>query len=186
MNSKQYNYYLNAFHYIIWLADIKAYNTIDRIVKLMLCPIIKLLFSNKLNNNFDETIEEGQVTWNDFRKNPSYGLHVSVAHYIFGFLYSGYPAFLSFSFVGLLFKITGTVNPLMIMIVYSIPLCIFFIFAYKAVFSNDCYLVYFKKFEKEDAAWHKKWERRTIAFCIGSILSTLLGIFSAIAITLYL
>ena len=89
----------------------------------------------------------------------------------FRILVFGIPGYFIISFLGLLFKITGTVNPLMIMIVYSIPLCIFFIFAYKAVFSNDCYLAYFKKFEKEDAAWHKKWERRTIAFCIGSILS---------------
>ena len=66
----------------------------------------------------------------------------------------------------------------------GIPICISYIPAYKAVFSDDRYLQYFKQFEKEDEAWHKKWKRRTIAFCVGSVITTLLGMAAAFAIAI--
>lgn len=43
---------------------------------------------------------------------------------------------------------------------------------------------YFIQFEKEDEQWHKKWKWRTIAFCVGSTMTSLLGICAAWAILL--
>ncbi len=52
----------------------------------------------------------------------------------------------------------------------------FYIPAYKAVFSKDKYLKYFKEFEKKDINWHRKWICITILFCIGAIIMTIIGI----------
>lgn len=35
---------------------------------------------------------------------------------------------------------------------------------------------YFKQFKKEDHQWRKTWRVRTIAFCLGSVFVTILGI----------
>ncbi len=55
---------------------------------------------------------------------------------------------------------------------------------YKAVFSNDKYLEYFKQFEKKDEHWHKIWKWRTKAFIFGSITSFFLGIIMAFVIAM--
>ena len=70
----------------------------------------------------------------------------------------------------------------MILIVPAISVILGSIPTDKAVFSNDRYLEYFKKFEKEDEQWHRKWKRRTIAFCLGSIITAIISICLAFAI----
>ncbi|WP_289861582.1 hypothetical protein [uncultured Muribaculum sp.] len=75
-------------------------------------------------------------------------------------------------------------NTFVILVIFAIPVGICYIPAYKAVFSNDKYLKYFKLFEKEDEHWHKKWKRRTIAFILGAIASLLLGIITAYTIVI--
>ena len=51
----------------------------------------------------------------------------------------------------------------------------------KLVFKDDRYLKYFKKFEKESKQWHRKWMWRTVAFCLGSLLSVAFGIYLCFA-----
>ena len=69
-------------------------------------------------------------------------------------------------------------SKLVVLIILAFPIAICYIPAYKAVFSKDKYLKYFKQFEKKDASWHKKWKWITIAFCVGSVVSTIGGIFA--------
>lgn len=104
---------------------------------------------------------------------------------LFGYLYSGYPAFLSFILVGFYFRSCEEMNYLVVLAIASIPIGICYIPAYKAVFTKDRYLKYFKQFKKEDEHWHRKWKRITITFCIGSILMTLLGILAMWGVLLY-
>ena len=59
---------------------------------------------------------------------------------------------------------------------FAIPTVLCYIPAYRAVFLNDKYLKYFKQFKKEDKEWRKTWKARTIAFCLGSVFVTILGI----------
>ncbi len=68
------------------------------------------------------------------------------------------------------------------MLLIAIPVIPCDIKTHKMVFTNDRYLKYFKKFEKKDEAWHKKWKRRTLLFSIGSIIAFVLGIAAAFAI----
>ena len=104
------------------------------------------------------------------------GYHIGWANHWFGYFYSGYPVVLSFILSGIVFRYWGMVNKIIILCIIGIPILICYIPAYKAVFSNDIYLKYFKEFEKEDEQWHKKWKRRTWLFCIGGSLMTIVGI----------
>ena len=62
------------------------------------------------------------------------------------------------------------------MLLIAIPIGICYIPAYKAVFSNDRYMKYFKKFEKKDEHWHKKWKWITFLFAIGGMVTTIMGV----------
>lgn len=76
--------------------------------------------------------------------------------------------------------VDGTIdvlNELYFLLIFLFPIGICYIPAYKAVFTDDKYLKYFKKYEKEDKIWHKKWKIITIIFCIGGIIIEVAGIF---------
>ena len=98
------------------------------------------------------------------------------ANRIFGFLYSGYPGLFSFILGGLGFRFFEDKYPLLNIFLLGIPIGIGYIPAYRAVFTKDKYLKYYKKFEKKDASWHKKWKWITIAFCIGSWIMLAIGV----------
>lgn len=122
--------------------------------------------------------------YEDFKYGKKIGLSISVAHNMFGYFYLGYPLFISFVLGGISLREFGDLSSLAKLIILSIPIGLCYIPAYKAVFSNDRYLKYFKQFEKEDERWHKKWKWITIAFCLGSIIVTILGICFAFAIAI--
>ena len=48
----------------------------------------------------------------------------------------------------------GGVNLIVAMTIIALPIGLCYIPAYRAVFSKDRYLKYFKQFEKEDEQWH--------------------------------
>ena len=76
------------------------------------------------------------------------------------------------------------INEIIAIAIIALPVGLCYIPAYKAVFSNDRYLKYFKQFEKEDAKWHKKWKQITWGFCIGSVVFTIGGIFAMWGVSL--
>ena len=67
----------------------------------------------------------------------------------------------------LILKINGDITPIVMIGTFAWANWFGYIPVYKAVFSNNRYLEYFKEFEKENRAWHRKWARITTAFCIG-------------------
>ena len=76
--------------------------------------------------------------------------------------------------MGIVYK-SKSLNIFTILLIAA-PVALCYIPAYKAVFTRDRYLIYFKKFEREDNEWHKKWKYITILFLAGSIVMVLLGI----------
>ena len=102
----------------------------------------------------------------------------------FGYFYSGYSIFLSFVLLGIPDAMFGGVDEIAAIAIIALPVGLCYIPAYKAVFSNDRYLKYFKQFEKEDAKWHKKWKQITWIFCIGSVVFTIGGIFAMWGVSL--
>ena len=91
--------------------------------------------------------------------------------------------FLSFVLLGIPDGIFGGVNLIVATAIIALPIALGYIPAYRAVFSKDRYLNYFKQFEKEDEQWHKKWKMITWAFCIGALITMAIGFFCMAIIT---
>lgn len=169
----KFEYFLNAIHYNIYLEEVWSNKKTNKMVNGLFAVIFRIPFIGKYRKKYD-----GQKTKElfDFYYGKKVGLSISVAHHLFGYFYSCYPAFLSFILLGVVFRNFGKVSFLVVILTVAIPVGIFYIPAYQAVFSKDRYLKYFKQFEKKDKPWHQKWKRITILFCIGAIATVFLGI----------
>lgn len=106
---------------------------------------------------------------------PKEGYIIGFTNHLFGYFYSGYSLFFSFILFGIKGMLCEIDDKVLTLIILGVPVFIGYIPAYRAVFTNDNYLKYYKKFEKKDARWHKKCKWITVAFCVGSILATALG-----------
>ena len=176
MNSNKFEYFLNAVHYSLWLSDMRFGDFMGRIVNIVLSPIPKHLFTKEYRKKYYERLSKQQKDIDKFFYDKETGYHIGWANHWFGYFYSCYPGFLSFILLGFAYKFLGNLHYLVIIFISAIPIGLCYIPAYKAVFTNDRYLKYFKQFEKEDEQWHKKWKRITIAFCVGAVVVALLSI----------
>lgn len=178
MESNKFAYFLNAVHYFIYLEEIWSNKKIEKII----LSFFSILFSEKYMQKINDRQKNKELK--DFRYGNKWGLSIGVAHYWFGYFYSGYFMFLSFVLLGIPDGIFGGVNLIVATAIIALPIALGYIPAYRAVFSKDRYLNYFKQFEKEDEQWHKKWKRITWVFCIGSVVFTIGGIFAMWGVSL--
>ncbi len=184
MYKQKFEYFLNAIHYGFWLKERTFNNVIRKIVDILSYPIHilfylirKFLFTKNMRERYYENTKKSQDIINDFYYNKKRGFCIGIAHHNFDAFYSIYTCILSFVIQALYIKFNGEINTFVILITIAIPMGICYIPAYKAVFSNDKYLQYFKQFEKKDEHWHKKWKRITTAFILGAIASIIFGIY---------
>ena len=176
MYKHKFEYFLNAVHYCMWLFERKFGFFIGKIVDFFISPIPKFLFTKKMKKRYYDNMRKSQPQLDELFYGKKSGFSIGLAHHNFGAFYSIYPCIFSFVIEGLFIKCNVEMNTFVILVIFAIPVGICYIPAYKAVFSNDKYLQYFKQFEKEDEHWHKKWKRRTIAFIFGAIASLFLGV----------
>ena len=167
MKNNKFEYFLNAILYCLYLNEVWSNRKIDKIVNTIIPRAMKVKFNRQQRKEAE-----------DFKYGSEAGLSIGVANHLYGFFYTGYPSFLSFVLLGIADGGAKKLNMALVAILVAIPIGLFYIPAYKAVFSNDRYLNYFKQFKKEDEQWHRKWKRRTIAFCVGSVVFFLSGIFA--------
>ena len=184
MERNRFEYFLNAVHYCIWLNDMKFGDFMGRIVNTLFSPIPKYLFTKEYKKKYYERLSEEQKKIDKFFYDKEIGYHIAWAHHWFGYFYSGYFMFLSFVLLGIPDGIFGGVNLIVATAIIALPIALGYIPAYRAVFSKDRYLNYFKQFEKENEQWHKKWKRITWVFCIGSVVFTIGGIFAMWGVSL--
>ncbi len=177
MNKQKFEYFLNAVHYCMWLFERKFGFFIGKIVDFFISPIPKFLFTKKMKKRYYDNMRKSQPQLDELFYGKKSGFSIGLAHHNFDAFYSIYTCILSFVLQALYIKFNGEINTFVILITIAIPIGICYIPAYKAVFSKDKYLQYFKQFEKEDEHWHKKWKRRTIAFILGAIASIIFGIY---------
>ena len=177
MNKQKFEYFLNAVHYCMWLFERKFGFFIGKIVDFFISPIPKFLFTKKMKKRYYDNMRKSQPQLDELFYGKKSGFSIGLAHHNFDAFYSIYTCILSFVLQALYIKFNGEINTFVILITIAIPMGICYIPAYKAVFSKDKYLQYFKQFEKEDEHWHKKWKRRTIAFILGAIASIIFGIY---------
>ena len=174
--NKKFELFLNTVHYCLWLGDRKFGDFMGKVVNVLLSPIPKYLFTKEYKKKYDERLPKEQKNHDKFFYDKETGYHICWAHHWFGYFYSCYPAFLSFILLGVAFRYFGEMSYLVIVLIVSVPIGIFYIPAYRAVFYKNRYLKYFKQFEKNDNQWHQKWKRITMLFCIGAVFTMLLGI----------
>ena len=182
--NKKFELFLNTVHYCLWLGDRKFGDFMGKVVNVLLSPIPKYLFTKEYKKKYDERLPKEQKNHDKFFYDKETGYHIYWAHHWFGYFYSGYSIFLSFVLLGILDGMFGGVNLIVAMTIIALPIGLCYIPAYRAVFSKDRYLKYFKQFEKEDEQWHKKWNRITWVFCIGSVVFTIGGIFAMWGVSL--
>ncbi len=175
MYKHKFEYFLNAVHYCMWLFERKSQDVINRTFLSIISPIPKYLLSSKYKERFYRYQKQRMTELDKFFNDKKSGFSIGFAHHNFGAFYSIYFCILSDSIAAIGIKIFDDLN-LIVIISCLMPLVLCYIPAYKAVFSKDKYLQYFKQFEKEDERWHKKWERRTTMFILGAIASFLLGL----------
>ncbi|WP_027453971.1 hypothetical protein [Segatella baroniae] len=175
MKNNKFEYCMNALHYCIYKGEVRLYENALNNTSKYLRFFSKLFGFEKwyhrvAEKNINDT--EGRKIFFDKKKSFSVG----EANSTFGFLYSGYPGLFSFILGGLWYRFFEYKYPLLNAILFGLPIGIGYIPAYRAVFTKDKYLKYYKKFEKKDASWHKKWKWITIAFCIGSWIMLAIGV----------
>lgn len=172
---------MNAIHYCIYLEEVWSNKKVNKMVTGLFAVIFRIPFIGKYRKKIDE---QKAKELDEFYYGNKAGLSISAAHHWFGYFYSGYPAFLSFILVGIADKKLESLNVLTFILLFGIPIALCYIPAYQAVFTKDRYLKYFMQFEKEDEQWHKKWNRITWLFCIGSVVFTIGGIFAMWGVSL--
>ena len=184
MNRKKFEYFLNAVHYCMWLREKKVFKFTRRCSDKLFSPL-KYLFTKKFRKRYHENRLKFEPQFNDLYDNDTDGFCVGWAHHWIGYFYSCYPMFISFALFGLGERLYGNVSSLVMLILIFCPAGACYIPLYKALYANDRYLKYFRKFEKEDERWHKKWSRITTLFCVGAALMFVGGIVAMIVIDQY-
>ena len=178
MERNRFEYFLNAVHYFIYLEEIWSNKKIEKII----LSFFSILFSEKYMQKINDRQKNKELK--DFRYGNKWGLSIGVAHYWFGYFYSCYPGFFSWLLLGIASRVYGDeVKGMVVMLIIAFPISLGYIPAYRAVFSKDHYLKYFKQFEKENEQWHKKWKMITWAFCIGALITMAIGFFCMAIIT---
>ena len=178
MESNKFAYFLNAVHYFIYLEEIWSNKKIEKII----LSFFSILFSEKYMQKINDRQKNKELK--DFRYGNKWGLSIGVAHYWFGYFYSCYPGFFSWLLLGIASRMYGDeMKGMVVMLIIAFPISLGYIPAYRAVFSKDRYLKYFKQFEKENEQWHKKWKMITWAFCIGALITMAIGFFCMAIIT---
>ena len=179
MTWKKFEYFCNAVHYCIWIGFKKNYKYTRRCGDKLFSPL-KYLFTKNFREKYYENKRKYLPQWDNLYLNGKDGYLIALAHRWMGNFYSCYPMFISFALFGLGERLYGNVSSLVMLILIFCPAGVCYIPLYKALYANDRYLKYFRKFEKEDERWHKKWSRITTLFCVGAALFFIGGIFAMI------
>lgn len=181
-NKNNYIYYLNAVHYCLFLGEKLSNNKVNIYTSKVIYYLSKTFSFENYYKTRKEKLDKDK-NLEDFMYGEKVGFSIGWANHWFGYFYSCYSAFIAFIMVGIATRFLGTLDMALFILFFGIPIGILYIPAYRAVFSGDKYLKYFKEFEKKDDQWHKKWKRITIAFCVGSIISAVAGFFCMAIIT---
>ena len=178
---EKFEYFLNAVHYMIYKEQVWSSKKIQKTVNYLISIIIKIPFIGKYKK---ENNEQELKELNKFYYGKKSGLSISVAHHLFGTFYSGYSMFWSWLLIGVINKIYSPmhVRGIVALIILGVPLTIGYLPAYKAVFSHDRYLSFFKQFERKKKKWYRKWKIRSIIFCASGIIAAVLGFLLMVAI----
>lgn len=178
--NKKFSFFLNAVHYCMWRKLIAQHIFLRRTFLVLFSHIPAGIFSKKRREIYNRQILDNNIE--DFFRNNKDGFCISWAHHWTGYFSACYPGFISFVLLGLETRLFGSLSPFVDLLLIFGPIGICYIPVYKALYTKDRYLKYFKRFEKEDEQWHRKWSRITTLFCVGAIIMFVGGIAAMILI----
>ena len=174
-------YFLNAVHYGMWLNNINQGTTFSIIGYKLLTPFI-YLFPKRLQTKFFEQQHRNNIEFIEFINDHNNCLSIGLTDYKLGFFYSAYSFAVAFIIIATIRKMNGGINDSLAFSIFALLIGGPFIPLYLAVFHNDRYLAYHKKFEKKDSHWKKKWRWIARGFCLLSVTFALLSIVLAFVI----
>ena len=180
---KKIEYFLNIVHYGIYLEEKWTNKKVEKISFSFIYYIIKYIVPSKYKKKAYGRILKNKKKSQDFIYGKNSGLSIGMTDCIFGYISSSYSGFFSLIFLGIGQRYLGHLTPVQAIILIAFPLAIGYIPLHKFVFRKDRYLKFYKEFEKNDLSWHKKCKRITIAYCVGAILTDIIGFFIMALIT---
>lgn len=172
----KFEYFLNAIHYCIYPEQVWSGKKFEVIVRFLYKPMFALPLKCEFKEKMKKRLNGQDKEIENIKYGEKYGLSIGMSHYLFECFYFGYSLLFSFIVAGFAYKVTPQMSQFYAFVLFAIPTALCYIPAYRAVFENNKYLKYFKQFKKEDHQWRKTWRVRTIAFCLGSVFATILGI----------
>lgn len=178
MNWQGLEYSLNAIYYCIWLKNLWMQKTAEKFTKFLLLslpkPFLPKRYYEKLKKHVTKNLEEGHDNFYDKRD----GVCIDVTKFDADSLFIVYSCCIALpvslgAYIYIIDQMWIAI-PVILVITYIFekPLS-------KYVYRDDKYLKYFKEFENEDKAWRRKWKAITLLFCLGALLSFLLGLAAA-------
>lgn len=185
MVKNKFEYFLNAVHYCMWRRNIAHHVFLRKNVLASISRISRYLVTREQQERYESQLLEKNKEIEDLFRNKKTGFCISWAHRSLDSFSICYSAFFSFVLLGLDLRLYGNLSPFAMLFLIFSPIGVCYIPIYKAVYSKDRYLKYFKKFEKEDEQWHRKWSRITTLFCVGAALMFVGGIVAMIVIDQY-
>lgn len=174
MNSV-FEYFLNAVLYCLWRWQLKGDRVIRGIVYFLTIGILKIFLTKRMREKLDRRCSKNLAECHDLFYGETRGLNITLAKDHLLALWTCYTIIFIFVPIGISFIVFhGKYIPISVLVV----LIIGFILdgpIYKNILKDYQYIEYFRMFEQEDEYWHRKWNRKTILFCLGALLSVLIS-----------
>ena len=186
VQGSKFEYFLNAVFYCIWRFQVRFSKFFRKIIYGLINFIGSIFLPSRfMQNNYDrqETANE-DIERSFYGEEYSFCLNKSI--YLMTYLSGGYFGIITFLLLAIGLKIDDNMNDVIALLIIVVSIIPGSQLAKWTVLEEKRYLHYFPEFKQNDAAWHRKWNRISILFCIGSVLSTILGIASFFVILICL
>lgn len=186
MSFTKLEYFFNAVLYCLWLYKVGHNKNLFRIMTLIAKPISHGLLSKETSQKFDKKLEKGRKEHEKFVIDKKNGLAITTAENLLFYATYSYLLMISLIIWGVILGVSINPNPGYGFACLLISFAIYYIVTRKSLWANKKYLDYFKMFKKESEQWHKKWNRITLWFCLGGLVSLFLGASLGLCIAIWL
>lgn len=176
LEMKKFERFLNIMHYFMWRHEVASQATTQKIVNIVLYNIFRHIWSKEHMDRHLNNLKNQEKEINHFYNDRKSGYNMGWANHFFGYFSCAYVSIVVFPVLGYMLKVQIEYASSWIMVLAVSLIFLMYIPIYKAVFSKDKYLKYYKYFERQSPKWHKKWRKIAIAYYTGAILASIIGI----------
>lgn len=187
VNKAEIEYFFNALFFGMFLSVCRMYEHVSKIVDRIIFVVIPVLLPKKAGERYLKNYKMNLPDYNRLVFNPSEGICNSLATYNFGWITTSFfsPISLMIAVILYLTGLEKTIDPILDLIIVSLPIFIGYIPIYRLVFKNNKNINYVKKFLKKDTAWQSYWIKASILYSFAGLLFLILGIWLAVKIGMW-